>query len=265
MNRRRSCSAESIDMKASAGSGWKVRFIKDRPLSGAENMARDEYLLQTGIISGTETIYLRTYSFDPPCLSYGVLQRTNPDEEDKPCPAGVDMVRRPSGGRAVLHHHDITYCLVFPQSGSIFSGSVKESYLAVSRIIQKVLNRQELPVELSRIQGYGRHSGFDCFKSSTWSELLLDGRKIMGHAQFRRKGWCLQHGSLLLKKDPDLQRAIFGDDEEYPEITVDRERFSLNLAESIAYEAGGKIESDDFPVSDQVYLILLEKYLKTML
>jgi lipoate-protein ligase A len=185
--------------------GERLELLIDEPAPGEENMARDLALLGAcarGEIAGA----VRLYAFSPACLSLGRMQSID-DVNLEACERdGVDIVRRPSGGRAVLHDQEVTYSVVCRATDPVFGGRVLES---CSRIHDAVAVGLELlgvhttpramPANLRRDAREGALVA-DCFARPAAHELLDDrGRKVVGSAQARRAGALLQHGSVLLE------------------------------------------------------------------
>jgi lipoyl(octanoyl) transferase len=185
--------------------GQRLELIIDEPARGEENMARDLGLLDAcarGAIRGA----IRLYGFDPACLSLGRMQPLDDVDLEACARDGVDVVRRPSGGRAVLHDQEVTYAVVCRSTDPVFGGRVLES---CSRIHEAVADGLDLlgvhttpramPANLRR-DAREVAAVADCFARPAAHELLDDrGRKLVGSAQARRAGALLQHGSVLLE------------------------------------------------------------------
>jgi lipoate-protein ligase A len=183
----------------------RLGLLIDAPAPGEENMRRDLSLLDAcarGEIAGA----VRLYGFDPPCLSLGRMQPLDDVDLEACARDGVDVVRRPSGGRAVLHDQEVTYSVVCRSTDPVFGGRVLE---ACARIHQAVAAGLEilgvrsipraLPANLRRDAREGA-SVADCFARPAAHELLDErGRKLVGSAQARRAGALLQHGAVLLE------------------------------------------------------------------
>ena len=174
----------------------KWRLLLDGAATGARNMAVDETLLQSAA-QGQST--LRFYAWQPHCLSLGRLQKTLP-------PAvfegewGRDVVRRPTGGRAVWHAHEITYALAMPLDGlPADARTVSGAYRWLSDGFCAGLRALGLPAQMAA-QGV-RTQGPNCFAASASCDFLVEGKKLIGAAQCRRDDALLQHGSLLLAID----------------------------------------------------------------
>ncbi|MGD9374554.1 MAG: lipoate--protein ligase family protein [Anaerolineae bacterium] len=176
------------------------RLVIDCSADGATNMAIDEAIM-LAVIDGASPPTLRFYGWSPPCLSLG---RNQPlaDVDQAACrAAGVDVVRRPTGGRAILHTDELTYSVILPQSDPRAEGGVTESYRRLSEGLLAGLHL--LGVEASR--SLGRKPSGDpsavCFEVPSDYEIVVGARKLVGSAQWRSKGGVLQHGSLPLWGD----------------------------------------------------------------
>ncbi|MNS23734.1 Octanoyltransferase LipM [compost metagenome] len=167
---------------------------------GAWNMAVDEAILEAhrqGLVPPT----LRVYRWAKPTLSLGYAQRWT-----GPMVAGIDIVRRPTGGRAVLHAGDFTYAVVTKGLPEGIKASYERLALGLARAIGCLgLETQVAPGTL------GAARSADCFAASTQADLQAAGRKLIGSAQTRRAGAVLQHGSLYLRYPSELAAGIFGD------------------------------------------------------
>lgn len=173
-------------------------LIDDGPASGAENMARDEHLLaRAGAAPGAPV--LRLYSFRPPAITIGYHQRPERAIDFAAARAdGVDVVRRVTGGRALLHDGELTYCVVSPLSAPRAPIST-ELYLRISEALAGALRSIGVRAEVSRgAPGRAMGAAAPCLLSTTRWELTARGRKIAGSAQRSMRGAVLQHGSILL-------------------------------------------------------------------
>jgi lipoyl(octanoyl) transferase len=186
----------------------KWRLINDSAHRGAWNMAVDEAILLHAADASTHIApTLRFYGWNPPCLSLGRFQKWDEIIQGEP---QFDVVRRPTGGRAVWHQHEITYCAVFPEH--ILppdATSVVGSYAWLSRGFLAGL-------EILGVQAQIAPAGSDhlqtrnCFETATRADFVVDGRKLIGAAQRRFGGAILQHGSLLLDVDEDAWQKTVG-------------------------------------------------------
>ncbi len=179
-------------MTLSPSATW--RFIDSGPASGARQMAVDDALL-TLCGRGESPPSLRLFSFRPPCLSLGRFQPASPEVSRE---LGLEVVRRPTGGRAVLHRGDICYSVIAPADHPLVAGSIHESYAKIARALAEALAILGLP-SLEEAAAQGRLPEADwCFEALAPHELALDGAKLVGSAQLRRDGVLLQQGSIRL-------------------------------------------------------------------
>lgn len=177
------------------------RLIVHAEADGATNMAMDEALLES-VIAGDSLPTLRFYAWAPPCLSLGRGQKLAEVDLDACRAAGVDVVRRPTGGRSILHTDELTYSVCLPQADQRAQGGVVEGYRRLSEGLLAGLHL--LGVEA--IQARGRQAPGDeqtavCFESPSDYEITVGGRKLVGSAQRRAQGGVLQHGTLPLYGD----------------------------------------------------------------
>jgi lipoate-protein ligase A len=187
------------------------RLIAYAENDGATNMAIDEAILEQRIKSQAPPT-LRLYGFTPPCVTIGLSQKMDDAISDRIRAEGIDVVRRPTGGRAVLHLHDLTYSFVGTDTtcGGSFSTSVTESYKQISQGLVAAFAELGVPTELGATGVAYRHLQ-DCFMATTGSDLHHNGTKLIGSAQVRRRGSILQHGSVPLHQDPDLMPRLLGE------------------------------------------------------
>ncbi|HEX3629499.1 MAG TPA: lipoate--protein ligase family protein [Candidatus Dormibacteraeota bacterium] len=182
--------------------GW--RLLLDSPQPGAWNMAVDEALLDEVAAGGIPT--LRFYAWSPPCLSLGYFQRFEVVDTDGCRSLGVDIVRRPTGGRAILHDRELTYSLTLPADRLGHDAGVLPSYYRISRALQAGLAALGVATTMAPESAAARSldAGPICFDRPSAHEILLFGRKLVGSAQVRRENAILQHGSILI--EPRLER-----------------------------------------------------------
>jgi lipoate-protein ligase A len=185
----------------------------DPPAGAAWNMAVDEVLLEAAA-AGAWT--LRLYAWRRPTVSLGYAQRGREAfDAGAARRLGVGVVRRPTGGRAVLHADELTYALAAPTSAGPLAAGIGASYRLISSGLQAGLESLGAAVRLERSAGAGAAARGPCFAARARFELTFAGRKMAGSAQRRRDRALLQHGSLLLgRPDPRLWRALGGGHEE---------------------------------------------------
>jgi lipoate-protein ligase A len=191
------------------------RLIVGGEADGATNMAVDEAILQA-VVDGASLPTLRFYGWVPPCLSLGRNQPAAEADRSACQAAGVDLVRRPTGGRAILHTDELTYSLALCQDDPRATGDVTASYRRLSEGLLAGLRR----LGVAAVQAVGQQPPAAelhavCFETPSNYEIVASGRKLVGSAQWRSRGGVLQHGSLPLHGD--LTRVVdylaFGDEE----------------------------------------------------
>lgn len=207
------------------------RLVRTAPAAGAWNMAVDEAILETiGRREGLPT--LRLYAWNPPCLSLGFAQPVKDIDREALNRYGWGLVRRPTGGRAILHTDELTYSVIAPQDEPRVAGGVLESYSRLSGALLGGLERLGLPAradkEYALPQGT-QTGGPVCFEVPSNYEITVSGKKLVGSAQARRKEGVLQHGSLPLYGDlTRITRALA-----YPDETA-RQRAAERLLQHAA-------------------------------
>src|SRR3972149_8392190 len=176
------------------------RLLRHPPAGGAWNMAVEEAILESAR-KGEAPPTLRLYDWQPACLSLGFAQSLTDVDASALQQRGWDLVRRPTGGRAILHTDELTYSVIGPTSEPRLAGSILESYQRLSQALLHSLELLGLPVrQQSRPSGSGNGQANNpvCFEVPSDYEIALGGKKLVGSAQARRKGGLLQHGSLPL-------------------------------------------------------------------
>ena len=183
------------------------RLIRSGYLPGAMNMALDDALLHA-VADGASPPILRLYRWRPAALTIGYAQSLAAGVDLEACrAAGIEVVRRPTGGRAVLHDREVTYAVIAPLGGP-FGAGVGECYRAIAGVLRNVLGTFNLPAELVPGQMRGQQGRAVCFTAPAQHELLIAGCKVAGCAQKRRGHVFLQHGSLPLELDLALMQRI---------------------------------------------------------
>lgn len=178
------------------------RYLDTGAGAAANNMAVDEVLVRS-VASGESLPVLRLYGWDPPAVSLGYAQDPARELDAELCRAlGVQIVRRPTGGRAVLHWEELTYSVVCRVDDPQLGGAIEETNRRIGECLADGLRQLGVPVELKRSGGagarpHGRTLAAPCFASAARWEITCGGRKLAGSAQRRVDGVILQHGSLL--------------------------------------------------------------------
>ncbi len=177
------------------------RLLITPPNHGSWNMAVDEAILET-TEQGESPPTLRLYAWDPPCLSLGQAQPLADVDLDRLQANGWELVRRITGGRAILHTDELTYSVTGPVNEPRLAGSVLESYNRLALALLEAVRTLGLPVEIQseKVESKGVLNPV-CFEVPSTYELTVHSRKLIGSAQARRKSGMLQHGSLPLRGD----------------------------------------------------------------
>ncbi len=196
----------------------KWRLIYSPALSGAWNMAIDEAMLLAHA-AGLTLPTLRLYRWQPPTVSLGLLQSFEAVNEEVCRQLGFDIVRRPSGGGAVLHQYEITYAVVIDGRLCPYGSSVLSTYRWLAEGLKAGLKRLGVDI-LSSPLPYSNPLTPEpfCFARLTDADLSVNGRKLGGSAQARKRNFLLQHGSIPLRLDIDAIERIFG--------SMERSRFT---------------------------------------
>lgn len=191
------------------------RFIDSGECSPSFNMALDEALLEwhsEGKIPPT----IRFYGWNPATLSIGYFQKVEREiNMDSVNDHGLGFVRRPTGGRGVLHEHELTYSVIVSENYPGMPKTVTEAYRVISEGILKGFHHLGLeayfavPRTNEEKESLKNPRSAVCFDAPSWYELVVEGRKVAGSAQTRQKGVILQHGSILLDLDEDKLFSLF--------------------------------------------------------
>lgn len=177
------------------------RLIRSGGDDGPTNMAVDEAILRA-VARGEALPTLRLYAWSPPCLSLGRGQSVDDVDRDAVEAARYGLVRRPTGGRAILHVDELTYSIIASHREPHVRGSVVESYRRLSAGL--VLGLQRLgvtDVEAEERAGRRGAEGPVCFEVPSDYEITVGGKKLVGSAQMRAQGVVLQHGAIPLHGD----------------------------------------------------------------
>jgi biotin synthase len=201
--RRATANAAEAGPAAADAAGEEWRLLETGYARGVWNLAVDEALMEA-VGRGESPPALRFYGWDPPALSLGYFQDRDREVDLRGCAAqGFDCVRRPTGGRAVLHAEEVTYAVVVPEGHSRLAGSVSETYRAISEGLAAGLRQLGVPAEVAPAERRAGERSAACFDAPSFYELVVEGRKLVGSAQVRRGGAILQHGSILCRFDPE--------------------------------------------------------------
>lgn len=211
-----------------------IRMIHDEPAPGDWNMAVDEALAESVARSGVPV--LRFYGWSAPTLSLGYFQRAA-DRALHPASQNCPMVRRASGGGAILHDRELTYCLVLPNADPR-ARRPRGLYMVVHQSLQRHLAERDVRAELQ--PRTLKSDEFLCFARRAEGDMLLNSQKICGSAQRRHSGSVAQHGSILLAESP---RA--------PELPGILELSGVNFARAALAEEWGRRLGVDLDLTPQ--------------
>lgn len=226
---------------------WRV--IRHAAAPGPYNMAVDEAIAQA-VAARLVPPTLRFYAWDPPCVSLGRNQPVKGVDLARIAERGYGIVRRPTGGRAILHTDEMTYSMIASPDHPLMHGYVLDSYLRISHGLVAGLRRMGIAAE--EAPGTNR-AGPDvsaaCFEVPSAYEIVAHGKKILGSAQARRSTSVLQHGSLPL--EGDLTRVVdcLAFDDEAARQAL---RASLRDHAATVYELTGRHVSQDEAVEAMV-------------
>jgi len=187
------------------------RHVETDPLGAEMNMAIDE-ALALSIMNGESPPVLRIYSWAGPAVSIGYFQKRTDINLNFCAQNNIPVVRRPTGGRAILHGEEVTYS--FSARGEHHSSfkTLHDSYEVLSQAFLSAFIRAGLDVQVRGRRKKGRDTGRspDCFNAVSFGEIVWKGKKIIGSAQRRLRGGFLQQGSIPLSTDRRLQKKVFG-------------------------------------------------------
>lgn len=183
------------------------RLLNHPPSDGAWNMSVDAALLAAAEDGATGPV-LRFYGWSRPCFSLGYAQRIDDSlDTDFMERIGAPMIRRPTGGRAVLHGDELTYSIALPSSSGHY-GSLRKVYGLVSAALRRALADCGVAVDPESV-GKGVKGSPLCFSFKARHEITVGGRKVVGSAQRRLKSSAMQHGSISLSVDIERVLSCF--------------------------------------------------------
>lgn len=179
---------------------YRMKYVKFGTYTGADNMRIDSELLDEAIQNQTKEPVFRLYAWSPKCISLGRNQK-----DDFITDKDVEVVRRLTGGRALLHDDEITYSYVAPV---IEGESVVESYKHISGILINFFKTLGVVLDFGENKKVSTHFDY-CMLLSTGADVCYKGQKIIGSAQYRKQGYILQHGSILFGYDKEFLEHLF--------------------------------------------------------
>ena len=177
------------------------RLLITSPARGAWNMAVDESIL-VHIGRGESSPTLRLFAWEPACLSLGYAQTFADVDAMRLNARGWEVVRRATGGRAILHTDELTYSVIVPNDEPRVAGTVLESYNRLAQALSLAVKNLSVPVEMKESKEENAAGPNPvCFEVPSTNEIMANSKKLIGSAQARKKEGVLQHGSLPLKGD----------------------------------------------------------------
>jgi lipoate-protein ligase A len=185
---------------------WEL-FVDREPHSGSLNMAVDDFLFQS--LPDVPVTYLRFYTWRPPTVSFGYSQDIRKVVDVKSLQEqGIDIVRRMTGGKLVLHHKEVTYSLCSSDS-EIFTSTLMDSYKLISQALMRGLEIMGLEPNLAAAPPDSYVKGdLPCFSYPAQNEIEVQGKKIIGSAQKRAGSKFIQHGSIPLEEEEGLLESV---------------------------------------------------------
>jgi len=209
------------------------RFIDTGPCSAAYNMALDE-AIAVDVRKDNAPPTLRLYGWDVPSVSIGCFQKFSDVDIEYCTKKHIPVVRRPTGGRAILHSNEITYSFSVKTTHRLFSKGLLDSYKKISIALGSALSKIGLSPELKLIREAHRLRNPLCFHSTSYGEITINNKKIIGSAQKRWTDSLLQQGSIpfiidrdelvkvfRLKSTHGIREVFIGLKEILPELTTD--------------------------------------------
>src|SRR5512135_2247801 len=168
------------------------RLLNTHHLDGATNMAIDE-AISRAVQANRVPPTLRFFGWQPACLSLGQAQPGSDVDREACRLAGVDVVRRPTGGRAILHTDELTYSVIAPDDDPRVVGTIVDSYQRLSEGLLRGLMLMGVPTQQAeRPDGHNQDAGPVCFEVPSNYEIVFGGKKLVGSAQMRKSGVVLQ-------------------------------------------------------------------------
>lgn len=246
-----------------------------------ENMAIDEAVFRETIIHNAQPT-LRFYASDPAAVTMGYFQDAREEINIEKCrEAGIDIARRITGGRAVFHSHELTYSVTATRQEEIFPADIAGTYKIISQCIARGLNDLGINAGLAKEgRAPGRAVKACCFSTPLQNELLVNGRKICGSAQVRKRGGFLQHGLLLLDFNPvktadvllprcsseqvlQLEQSVTSVHKELAQ-AIDTREICARIKKGFIEELGIRLEEGTLsPAEQKLKNELMEKYTDT--
>lgn len=213
------------------------RFLDSGVNNAYYNMSVDEAVMEShraGLVPPT----IRFYQWSPPGLTLGYFQRIEEVVDENACEENdIDIVRRLTGGRAILHDDELTYSLIIDEKYDYLPKSILESYKIISGGIVSAIQSLGLEVKLKAVEKNKKTpKGFSsaCFDAPSWYEVVFGDKKLVGSAQTRKKGIILQHGSIPFSIDVDTLYQVLKTSSD--RVKVKMKKLFLNQATALDWE-----------------------------
>ena len=202
-------------------------FFRTAPESGTYNMALDEALMRESARTGNS--YFRLYGWAAPTLSLGRNQRARGHYDLESAKThGVAIVRRPTGGRALLHNREITYSAALPVKDAAAAAA---AYAFINEVLLDGLRRLGVNASSAKEVSHTPPGLRPCFDEPSAHEIVVGGRKLVGSAQWRRHTTLLQHGSILVRDDQGIIPRLMRE-------PLDSAPAAASLGEALGWEPG---------------------------
>ena len=182
-----------------------MKLIKYSVNSGKENMKQDADLLEKSISEQNIEPVFRLYGWSPMCISLGRNQKSDFININN-----IETVRRLTGGRALLHDNEVTYSCILPSQIIPNGESILNSYKYISNILIDFFKTLDIVLSFGNNKKISTQHDY-CMLLTTGADLCYKNKKIIGSAQYRKKGYILQHGSILFGYNKDLLENIFNE------------------------------------------------------
>ena len=189
------------------------RLITDGDLPGALNMARDVAVLEA-VSAGEAPATFRLYGWNPPCLTIGKHPGLDAVDLEFCRSEGIEVARRPTGGRALLHHLELTYSVIAPLGTPPLPTALQQAYRLICGALVGACRSLGIDAELTggdvNLRLPNPTSVIPCFEAPAEGEVVVNGRKLVGSAMRAHAGCILQHGAILIDWDGRLQAGAMG-------------------------------------------------------
>lgn len=187
-----------------------MKLIPFEIKSGKENMQIDNDLLENAIENNLSEPVFRLYGWSPACISLGRNQKDDFIDYNFIKENNIDIVKRLTGGRALLHDNEITYSFICPINYLENGENVTQSYKEISQILINVFKNLNIELYFGGEKSINTKHDY-CMLISTGADLCYKGKKLIGSAQCRKEGYILQHGSILYDYNRELLEEIFNE------------------------------------------------------